>query len=108
MAEVLLTLEDVYALPEPSIQTYLQAKGWSSKNFLADRIAVIIYLANDDWLRPSDQALVQLEDFPTTTGLSDEELICRVQGIGEDVTPTFEITKITSFTSVLSSGGRQP
>ena len=86
MAEVLLTLEDVYALPEPSIQTYLQAKGWSSQNFLADRISAIIFLASDDWLRVSDRAIVQLEDFATMAGLSDEELIARVQEVGQEVT----------------------
>ena len=86
MADVLLTLEEVYALPEPSIQTYLQAKGRSSQNFLADRISAIIFLPSDDWLRPSDQALVQLEDFATTAGLSDEELIARVHETEHEVT----------------------
>ena len=86
MAEVLLTLEEVYALPEPSIQTYLQAKGWLSQNFLTDRISTIIFLAIDDWLRPADQTLVQLKDFPTTAGLTDEDLIARVQEAGQEVT----------------------
>ena len=86
MADVLLTFEDVYALPEPSIQTYLQAKGWSSQNFLADRISVIILLARDDWLHASDRDIVQLENFATTAGLTDEELIARVQEAGQEVT----------------------
>ncbi len=86
MADVLLTFEDVYALPEPSIQTYLQAKGWSSQNFLADRISAIVFLADDNWLHDADRALVRLEDFAITAGFSDEELITQVQEAGQEVT----------------------
>ena len=86
MAEISLSLEEVFALPELSIQTYLQFKGWPSRNFLADRLVVIIYYANDGWLGDADRALVRLEDFTITATLSDAELITRLQERGEEVT----------------------
>ncbi len=86
MTEMQLRLEDIFALPEPSIQAYLQFKGWPSRNFLADRITVVIYYANDGWLGDVDRALVRLKDFTPTANLPDTELITRLQGTGKEIT----------------------
>ena len=43
MADRQLTLKEVFSLPEPAIQTYLQSKGWLFQGFWLDRISTIIY-----------------------------------------------------------------
>ena len=86
MDDVQLALEEVFALPEPSIQAYLQFKGWPSQNFLADRITVMIYYTNDGWLGDADRAFVRLKNFTIMANLPDAELITRLQEMGEEVT----------------------
>ena len=86
MTETQLTFEDVFNLPDPSIQTYLRSKGRPGQNFLDDRISTIIFFAGDRWLRVPDRVIALSKDFATTASLSDEQLIARIQEMDEEVT----------------------
>ncbi len=86
MADRQLTLEEVFALPEPAIQTYLQSKNCPSQGFWPDRISTTIYYDNDGWLTNDDQQVVEHPNFTTTAELTEEEIIRKVQDQGLAVT----------------------
>ena len=54
----LLSLEDVWALPESSVQTYLISKKYSLGGSLVDRLTATILLSNDRFLQPKDHTSV--------------------------------------------------
>ncbi len=86
MTDRQLSFEEVFALPEPTIQTYLQSKGWRFQDFWTDRISTIIYHGKDGWLTDNDRQMIRRADFTTTARLTEEEIIRRLQAQGVEVT----------------------
>ncbi len=86
MASRQLTLEEVFALPEPAIQAYLQSKSRPSQGFWFDRISTIIHYGDDGWLTDDDREMVRHMDFLANAQLTEEEIIQELQDQGVDVT----------------------
>ena len=85
MADRQLTLEEVFSLPEPSIQAVLQSKNYPSQGFWADRISVIIFYSNDDWLTDEDRDLVKTKGFLAAIQLPEAQLVGQFQAKGKAV-----------------------
>ena len=80
-----LRLEDVAAMPEESIQIYLQSKRKQSQGSNNDLITAIILYHNDNYLVPMDSQVVKYSQFAQTMLLTQKELINRVISQGVQV-----------------------
>ncbi len=80
-----LRLEDMAAIPEKSIQTYLQFKGQKLEDSLNNLVNTIILYHNDGYLITLDSRVVQHKDFSWAMRLTPEDLIARVDLRGAKV-----------------------
>ena len=70
-----LSLEQVWALPNFTIQQYLDSKGYPSENWIVDRLIVTWNLKADGLIQLKDQIIVGRKDFIKYYQLSDDQLI---------------------------------